>query len=55
MSEYVVYILNSSTYNKIYIGYSSSLNERFYPHNLFTNKGYTLVYSTWRVILINFF
>ena len=55
MSEYVVYILNSSTYNKIYIGYTSNLIQRFYSHSFLATKGYTLRYRPWKVIYVEFF
>ena len=37
--EFVVYILKSSRLNKIYIGFTSNLIQRFYAHNYRFNKG----------------
>jgi len=44
---YTVYILHSIKYNKIYIGYTSDLNNRFLSHNELATKGYTLRYRPW--------
>ncbi|TXD71091.1 GIY-YIG nuclease family protein [Aequorivita antarctica] len=54
MEEFVTYILYSKKYHKIYIGYSSSLIQRFYSHNHFSNKGYTLKYRPWLVLEVEF-
>ena len=55
MSEFVVYILHSDTYNKIYIAYNSNLIQRFYSHNSLATKGHTKSYSPWKVIYVQFF
>ena len=55
MNEFVTYILYSNKFNKIYIGYSSSLIQRFYSHNSLATKGYTLRYRPWNVIYVEFF
>ncbi|MDA0936932.1 MAG: GIY-YIG nuclease family protein [Bacteroidetes bacterium] len=55
LKSYIVCILFSTKFNKIYIGYSSKLIERFYSHNFLTTKGYTSRYSPWRVIHFEFF
>ena len=55
MSEFVVYILHSDTYNKIYIGYTSNLIQRFYSHNSLATKGHTKSYRPWIVIYVQFF
>ncbi|MGC6423105.1 MAG: GIY-YIG nuclease family protein [Flavobacteriaceae bacterium] len=54
MSEFVVYILRSQTFNKIYIGYTSNLIQRFYSHNYKATKGYTRHYRPWTVIYVEF-
>src|SRR5690606_6681635 len=54
MEEFVTYILYSTKYDKIYIGYSSSIVQRFYSHNYFSKKGYTLKYRTWKVLEVEF-
>ncbi|MCT4582960.1 MAG: GIY-YIG nuclease family protein [Flavobacteriales bacterium] len=55
MQEFVTYILYSNKFNKIYIGYSSSLINRFYSHNKLATKGYTIRYRPWVVIYVDFF
>ena len=47
---YQVYALYSPTYDKIYIGYSSNLEERLKSHNYLATKGYTLRYRPWELI-----
>ena len=44
---YSVYVLYSVKYNKIYIGYTSDLKNRFLSHNELAAKGYTLRYRPW--------
>ncbi len=55
MEEFVVYILYSEKYNAIYIGYTSSIIQRFYSHNQLVKKGYTLRYRPWKVLEIEFY
>ncbi len=55
MNEFVVYILRSSKFEKIYIGYTSKLIQRFYSHNFFGKKGYSINYRPWKVIHVEFF
>ena len=52
---YTVYILYSPRYNKIYIGYTSNLLERFKSHNILSKKGYTIRYRPWMVIYCEYF
>ena len=44
---YTVYVLYSLEYNKIYIGYTSDLQNRLLSHNALATKGYTLRYRPW--------
>jgi len=44
---FTVYILYSPTFDKMYIGYSSNLTNRFISHNELATKGYTLRYRPW--------
>jgi putative endonuclease len=44
---FTVYILYSPSFNKIYIGYTSDLGNRFLSHNELATKGYTLRYRPW--------
>ena len=55
MEEFVTYILYSNKYKKIYIGYTSSLINRFYSHNFLSKKGYTIRYRPWKVIYVKFY
>ena len=52
---YTVYVLHSKIYDKIYIGYTSDLIKRFYSHNIFGTKGYTMKYRPWEVIYTEVF
>jgi putative endonuclease len=44
---FTVYVLYSPSFKKIYIGYTSNLNERFKSHNELGTKGWTLKYRPW--------
>jgi putative endonuclease len=55
MNEFVVYILYSSKFEKIYIGFTSNLIQRFYSHNFLGKKGYSIHYRPWEVIHVEFF
>ncbi|GEM_PF-2774745 len=48
--EYVVYVLYSIRYDKIYIGYTSNLIERFKSHNVLGKKGWTIRFRPWQVV-----
>ena len=50
--EYIVYILFSEIHNKTYVGFTSSLIERFKSHNELATKGYTIKYRPWMVLHI---
>jgi len=54
-SEFVTYVLYSKAYDKIYIGCTSQLIQRFYSHNSLSKKGYTKRYRPWMVIFVQFF
>ena len=47
---FTVYLLYSTKFNKIYIGYTSNLHERLKSHNELGTKGYTLKYRPWTII-----
>lgn len=55
MNEFVVYILYSSSNNKLYIGYTSDLIARFHSHNRLANKGWTMRYRPWIVVHVEFY
>ena len=46
-SMYTVYVLYSQKYDKIYIGYTSDLSNRFLSHNELATKGHTIKYRPW--------
>jgi putative endonuclease len=52
---YTVYVLYSPKFDKIYIGYTSNLINRFYAHNKYANKGYTMKFRPWLVIHSEYF
>jgi putative endonuclease len=45
-----VYVLYSPTFKKIYVGYTSDLENRLLSHNTLTTKGYTIKYRPWEVM-----
>ena len=47
---YTVYVLYSSTFAKIYIGYTSNLAERMKSHNELATKGWTVRFRPWTII-----
>ena len=47
---YIVYILYSARYNKIYVGYTSNLKERLLSHNELGKKGWTIKYRPWLLV-----
>ncbi|GAB4208075.1 MAG: hypothetical protein Fur0023_19380 [Bacteroidia bacterium] len=49
MNTYIVYALYSEKYNKIYIGYTSNLDQRILSHNILSKKGWTRKYRPWEV------
>jgi putative endonuclease len=52
---YTVYILFSIGYNKIYIGYTSNLIDRFRSHNKLSKKDWTRSFRPWVVIYCEYF
>ena len=47
---FTVYVLYSEKHNKIYIGYTSNIEQRLLSHNELGTKGYTLRYRPWELI-----
>lgn len=47
---YFVYVLFSPNYNKIYIGYTSNLEQRFLSHNELGKKGWTIKFRPWTIV-----
>jgi putative endonuclease len=52
---FVVYVLYSSQFDKIYIGQTASLISRFHSHNFLANKGWTVKFRPWEVVYVEFF
>ena len=52
---FTVYVLYSKSYDKIYIGYTSNLIQRFYSHNELSQKGWTRKFRPWLVIYTEVF
>ena len=44
---YKVYVLYSPSFDKIYVGYTSNLDERLKSHNELGHKGWTKRYRPW--------
>ncbi len=53
--EFATYVIYSNKFNKIYIGYTSDLIDRFNSHNCLATKGYTVKFRPWVVCHIEFF
>ena len=52
---FTVYVLYSEKFNKIYVGYTSNMEQRLLSHNELEIKGYTLKYRPWKVIYTEVF
>ena len=47
---YTVYVLHSISFDKIYIGFTSDLEQRLVSHNHFATKGWTINFRPWMLI-----
>ena len=47
---YTVYVLYSIKFDKIYIGYTSNLEQRLISHNILATKGYTIKFRPWTIL-----
>ena len=47
---FIVYVLYSQTFDKIYIGFTSNLEERIKSHNELGKKGWTVAFRPWQII-----
>ena len=47
---FVVYVLHSVNYNKIYIGFTTDLEKRFLSHNELATKGWTIKFRLWKIV-----
>ncbi len=47
---FTVYVLFSQEYNKIYIGYTSDIQQRLLSHNKLAKKGWTIKFRPWKLV-----
>jgi len=52
---FTVYVLYSEKYDKIYIGYTSNIEQRLLAHNQLETKGFTLKYRPWKLVYSEIF
>jgi len=48
--SYIVYVLFSPKYDKIYVGYSSDVESRLLSHNTLATKGWTIKFRPWQLV-----
>ncbi len=53
--EFVIYILYSEKFDKTYVGFTTSLIERFKSHNELATKGFTIKFRPWKVVYLEFY
>ena len=47
---YIVYVLYSQRFDKIYVGYTNDLDNRFKSHNELGKKGWTINFRPWAIL-----
>ena len=47
---FITYVLHSETHDKIYIGFTSNLEQRLLSHNQLATKGWTIKFRPWELI-----
>ncbi len=47
---FTVYALYSKSYDKIYIGFTSDIEQRLLSHNELGKKGWTIKFRPWQLI-----
>ncbi|MAO63802.1 MAG: endonuclease [Balneola sp.] len=52
---FTVYTLYSPKYDKIYVGYTSNLEQRLLSHNKLGKKGWTIKYRPWELVFTEAF
>jgi putative endonuclease len=52
---FTVYVLYSPSFSKIYIGFTSNLEERIKSHNELGKKGWAIKYRPWEIVHIEKF
>jgi putative endonuclease len=50
MAMFTVYVLYSKHFDKIYIGFTSNLEQRLLSHNKLGKKGWTIRFRPWMLI-----
>ncbi len=51
---FVTYALFSPAFDKIYVGYTSDLIDRYYSHNFLSTKGFAKNFRPWIVVYVEF-
>ena len=54
-SMFTVYALFSPSHNKIYIGFTSDIDNRMRSHNEFAKKGFSAKYRPWEIVFTETF
>ncbi|HTH56889.1 MAG TPA: GIY-YIG nuclease family protein [Cyclobacteriaceae bacterium] len=47
---FTVYVLYSASFDRIYVGYTSDLEDRLRSHNFLATKGYTTKFRPWTLV-----
>ncbi len=47
---FLVYVLYSENFDKIYIGMTSNLEQRLLSHNELSKKGWTIKFRPWKIV-----
>jgi putative endonuclease len=47
---FIVYVLYSEAFDKIYVGFTSNLENRLLSHNVLAKKGWTIKFRPWKLI-----
>lgn len=47
---FTVYVLYSMDFDKIYVGYTSNLQQRLISHNELWQKGWTIKFRPWKLV-----
>ena len=47
---FVVYVIYSEKFDKIYIGFTSDINKRLMSHNKLATKGWTIRFRPWELV-----
>ena len=53
--DYTVYVLYSKKFDKIYIGFTHNLIQRFHSHNSLSHNSWTRSFRPWFVVYCEYF